>query len=166
MEVDFQHIIAKNKGILYKIGRAYTNEQADFDDLYQEILIQLWQSYPRFEGKSKLSTWIYRVALNTAMTFVKKEKRRIDRPHMEEEMLQIADFPFENTAIQKEQEHQLNLLYASINQLKKDERAIVLLHLEGKQYDEIATIVGINTSHVGVKLLRAKQKLQKLIFQK
>ncbi len=161
LKPDFQHIIDENNGILYKIARSYTRQEVDFKDLYQEILVQLWQSYPRFEGKSKVSTWMYRVALNTAMTFVKKKGRNATAPL--ENNFQIADRPFERQEAQKEEQDQLNALYAAINQLKKDERAIILLHLEGKQYDEIAEIIGITTSNVGVKLLRTKDKLKKIL---
>ena len=163
---DFQHIIETHNGILYKIARSYTDTAMDMEDLYQEMLIQLWQSYPRFEGKSKVSTWMYRVAFNTAMTFVKKQQRRPDQYGMEATAQHIADHPFEKAEAQNEQQRQLNLLYASINQLKKAERAIILLHLDGKQYDEIAEIVGITVNNVGVKLLRTKQKLQKMMVQK
>ena len=154
-----------HKGILYKIARSYTKDKADFEDLYQEMLVQLWQSYPRFEGKSKLSTWMYRVALNTAMTFVKKQRKHKERSQAIG-FQQLSDNPFERQAAEQTHQAKLDLLYASIKQLKKEERAIVLLHLEGKQYDEIAAIIGITTSNVGVKLLRAKKKLQAMMVKK
>ncbi len=163
MKIEFQHIIEEHNGILYKIGRSYTQNAVDFDDLYQEMLIQLWQSYPRFKGASKISTWMYKVALNTAITFVKKHKRH---QHQSTEQLPLSITPEESPFKDEEQQQKIELLYACINELKKEERAIILLHLEGNQYDEIAEIMGITVSNVGVKLLRIKKKLQKQLTAK
>ena len=131
-------------------------EEADFKDLYQEILIQLWQSFPRFRGEAKISTWIYKVALNTSLRFQKQQKKRIDTHSIQSIDFKIADNNFsKNTQKQK----QIELLYKAINQLAKDDRAIILLHLDGKKYQEIAEIMGITTSNVGVKILRIKKQL-------
>lgn len=166
METAFRHIIDEHYGILFKIGRAYTRDDADFADLYQEILIQLWESYPRFKGQSKLSTWIYRVALNTALTHTRKEKRRPAGHSIEKEAFRLSDDSQLQSEEQQQKERNIELLYQCINELKKDERAIILLHLDGNSYEETAQIMGISTSNVGVRLLRTKKKLQKRLIAK
>lgn len=166
MESGFQHIIDQHYGILYKIGRAYTRDQADFEDLYQEMLIQLWQSFPRFKGASKLSTFIYRVALNTALTHQRKAKREPRAYNLEERAYRLADNSALETETERQREQQVNLLYECINDLKKEDRAIILLHLEGNAYEEMAEIMGITVNNIGVRLLRVKKRLQKLLMAK
>ncbi len=166
MEEQFRHIIDEHNGILYKIGRSYTRDEADFQDLYQEMLIQLWESYPRFQGQSKLSTWIYRVVLNTALTHSKKAKRRPNASPLEGHAYRLADESAKEQSEKYTAEQQVQLLYQCINELKKDQRAIVLLHLEGNSYEEIAEIMGVTVSNVGVRLLRSKKKLQRLLTAK
>lgn len=161
---DFQHIIDQHYGILYKIGRAYTQDQADFEDLYQEMLIQLWQSFSRFQGNAKLSTFIYRVALNTALTHQRKAKRRVDQAGLEEQLYRLPDNSAGETEEMKQQEQRINMLYDSINELKKEDRAIILLHLEGNSYEEMADVLGITVNNIGVRLLRVKKRLQKLLM--
>ncbi len=162
MSQDFKDIVAKHHGIFYKIARAYTIEKADFDDLYQEMLIQIWKSLHNFKEESKLSTWIYRVSLNTALTFQRKEKKKIPIKQLNEfeNIDQLNKAAFEKTNIKEEK---IELLYKCINQLKKDERAIILLYLENKKYEEIALIIGLKSSHIGVKINRIKAKLHKLL---
>ncbi len=162
-ENDFKPIIDEYNGILYKIARSYTLVEVDFKDLYQEMLIQLWKSYKRFKGESKISTWIYRVALNTALTFHKKQKRRQQTNPLENLSFKIPDDSGVGVEQVYRKEEKIELLYKCINQLGKDERAIILLHLEEKKYDEIAEIIGLSTSHVGVKLMRIKKQLFKLL---
>jgi RNA polymerase sigma-70 factor (ECF subfamily) len=166
LQNEFQHIIDQHYGILYKIGRAYTQDQADFEDLYQEMLIQLWQSYPRFQGNSKLSTFIYRVALNTALTHQRKAKRRVDQAGLEEQLYRMPDPSQGETEAYRQREERINLLYESINELKKEDRAVILLHLEGNSYEEMAEILGITVNNIGVRLLRVKQRLQKRLIAK
>lgn len=166
MQSDFQHIIDQHYGILYKIGRAYTRDQADFEDLYQEMLIQLWQSFPRFKGNSKLSTFIYRVALNTALTHQRKSKRRPGALHLEDQMYRLPDTSQDEAEAEQRRDAKVNLLYESINELKKEDRAIILLHLEGNSYEEMADILGITINNIGVRLLRVKKRLQKRLTAK
>ena len=163
MKEQFKDIIREHHAMLYKIGRSYTSEEADFKDLYQEMLIQLWKSMKRFKGKAKLSTWVYRVVLNTALTYKRNKKRRaftIGRvqtiPSTELESLPL---PEDSSST----EDRVELLYRCINQLKKDERAIILLYLENHKYEEIAEITGLSTNHIGVKILRIKNQLAKLL---
>ncbi|MCF8330915.1 MAG: RNA polymerase sigma factor [Bacteroidales bacterium] len=161
---DFKSVIDKYYPLLYKIGRSFTNNKADFDDLYQEMLIQVYHSMKQFKGKSKMSTWIYRVALNSAISYSRKHKRK------EREISRDNFNLHENSSDEKndvnEREKKIELLYESINELKKDERALILLHLEGKQYDEIAEIMGISRTNTGVKIMRIRKKLQRILTKK
>lgn len=165
MEASFKHLVDQNYGILYKIGRSYTNSEADFRDLYQEMLIQLWQSFPRFKQMAKGSTWLYRVALNTAITFRKKQQKEATQIAMSPDFLK--DLKTSPDILEKEikKGQQIDLLYTCINQLNKDDRAVILLHLEGNNYETIAEITGITSNYVGVKLLRIKKRLYKLLNQ-
>lgn len=162
MESAFKQLLDQHNRILYKIGRSYTTNHADFDDLYQEMLIQLWKAYPRFRGDSKVSTWLYRVALNTALTFTRKTKRNIWFQPIEDAS-PVVDNSEELKAEEAEQQKQIDRMYYCINQLSKDDRAIILLHLEGKSYVEMAEILGIGKSNLGVKLMRLKKRLAKMM---
>lgn len=166
MEETFKHIIAKHNGILYKIARSYAAEKVDFDDLYQEILIQLWNSFARFEGKAKISTWIYRVALNTALTFTKKKKRKPHTTEVTDWIINTADEGPDQLVFEQQQQQKVDLLYHCINELPKEERALILLHLDGKSYEESADIMGITSNYVGVKIMRIKKRLFKLLSEK
>lgn len=163
MKKQFKNIIDQHNGILYKIGRSYTTEEADFKDLYQEMLIQLWKSLDKFRGKSKISTWIYRVALNTALTYKRKSKRRKPTDGLDKMNEKMACQDDEAIEMVKETEQKIELLYKCINLLKKDERAIILLHLDGRKYEEIAEIIGLTKNHVGVKIKRIKDRLHRLL---
>lgn len=163
MKKEFKNIIDQHNGILYKIGRSYTTEEADFKDLYQEILIQLWKSLDKFQGKSKISTWIYRVALNTALTYKRNSKRRKLSDSLDKMNEKVACSGGEAMEVMKETEQKIELLYKCINLLKKDERAIILLHLDGRKYEEIAEIIGLTKNHVGVKIKRIKGRLHRLL---
>lgn len=163
MNQDFKSIISNHKGILYKIARSYASDDDDFHDLYQEILIQIWTSKKKFKKESKLSTWIYRVALNTALTHKKKNQKKTNlakdiktNPLLVESIDIGVDESFAK-------EEKITLLYKCIKQLKKGDRALILLYLEEKKYEEISEITGLTTSHVGVKIKRIKEKLFKLL---
>lgn len=166
MNKEFQHIIDQHHGILYKIGRAYAQDSADFEDLYQEMLIQLWQSFPRFQGASKLSTFIYRVVLNTALTHQRKAKRRGQAVPLETALYHLPDAGAAETEVAQQRERQVSMLYQCINELKAEDRAIILLHLEGNAYEDMAEILGVTVNNIGVRLLRVKQRLQKLLIAK
>ena len=162
MKDQFRAFIKANEGILYKVGRSFTDNQADFDDLYQEFLIQIWKSMDRFEGKSKASTFIYRIALNTALTFQKQRER-----HQVRIFDAVKTFLADRTT-REDQENlskKVKLLYQCIYQLKDGQKAIILLYLEEKSYQEIAEITGITINLVGVKINRAKKKLQELLVE-
>ena len=156
---DFEQIIKDFHPIFYKISRAYTDSEDDFNDLFQEMLIQVWTSYKNFRNESKLSTWLYRLALNTALSFQRKNKKVNLATY---EVPIVADDNSE--AVEREQ--RIELLYSCIRELAKDERSLILLQLEGKSYDEMSEILGITTTNVGVKLGRIKKKLQSLLNEK
>lgn len=159
---DFKSIIDAHHPILYKIGRSYASAE-DFDDLYQEMLINLWKGLQSFSGKSKLSTWIYRVVLNTALTYNRNNKRKkVSQVPVE----QIKDaMETDSRQEQQEQEDDIKRLYVAIRTLPKDDRSIMLLYLEEKSYDEIAEIIGIKRNNVAVKINRAKKKLYELLTE-
>ena len=142
--------------IIVKICRAYTDTQEDFEDHYQEVCLQIWRSRDKFHEKSKWSTWIYSLTLNVCLTLLKKsnndKKKHLDYlpTEYETESKVFAD-------------EDLNLLYSAIKQLSESDRAIILLYLEEKTYQEIADIIGSNPNNIGVKIKRIKDKLKKLL---
>jgi RNA polymerase sigma-70 factor (ECF subfamily) len=154
---DFIQGIKENEGIIYKVARLYTNSAEDQKDVYQEIVYQLWKSYPSFKANSKISTWMYRVALNTAISHLKKEKRKGTRVSIDNFLLNKID------EIDTVIEERITLLYAHIKKLSIVEKGIILLHLEGKNYDEIAAITGFTNTNIGTRLGRIKQKLKSQI---
>jgi RNA polymerase sigma-70 factor, ECF subfamily len=154
----FLTIIAENQGIIHKVCGVYCDTSEDREDLFQEIVAQLWRSFPTFRHESKVSTWMYRVSLNTAITRFKKDKRRPDRDSIEQSTVQIAYVEYDETV-----EHRIKLLHKAISKLTGIEKSIVLLFLEDKKYEEIAEIVGITQNYVRVKMNRVKVKLKKLM---
>jgi len=152
-EDKFVEDINRNIGIIHKICNVYFNSQHDRQDASQEILYQLWKSYHSFKGESEFSTWMYKVALNTAITYAKKsdrEPRKEMVPH--------------NVITEINEQHHINeklrLLYAAINELSEIDKAITLLFLEEKSYDEIANITGLTKTNVSVRLVRIKKSLK------
>ncbi|MEM6724078.1 MAG: sigma-70 family RNA polymerase sigma factor [Bacteroidota bacterium] len=160
----FKRIVQEYHPILFKIGRSYTDNEFDFQELYQEMLIQLWRAMPNFNEQSKLSTFIYRVALNTALTFQRGRDRRRRRFLFGKIPKEL---PSEDQVITKqENEQRIDLLYEAIRSLKPENRSLILLSLEGHSYEQIAEILGISSSNVGVKLLRTRKQLSKLLNAK
>jgi RNA polymerase sigma-70 factor (ECF subfamily) len=158
LEKEFLQIIKKNQGIIHKVCNIYCDDQDDRDDLFQEIVAQLWKSFPTFREESKFTTWMYRVALNTAITTFKKTKRRPDQNRLTYENFQVKD---ENYDIEAEEE--IKNLHRAVAQLTGVEKSIVLLFLENKKYEEIAEITGITQNYVRVKMNRIKKKLKKFM---
>lgn len=154
----FLNIVTKNQGIIHKVCGVYCDTIEDREDLFQEILSQLWRSYPSFRNESKISTWMYQVSLNTAITHFKKNKRRPDKSDFNKNFLQIADDHIDDSY-----EDQLKLLHKAITKLTGIEKSIILLYLEDKDYEEIAGIIGITQNYVRVKMNRIKGKLKKLM---
>ncbi len=151
-------MINANRSIIYKVCNVYGCKKSYQEDLFQEIVMQLWKSFPRFRGESLPSTWIYRIALNTAVTHFRKENRQVVRQTMSPQMLEVADIPpFLN------EDHQEIMLRQAIEKLSRIEKAIILLYLDDKTYEEIGEIIGITKNNAGVKLNRIKSKLEKII---
>ncbi|MFA0962718.1 RNA polymerase sigma factor [Roseivirga sp. BDSF3-8] len=153
----YEEYIENNRAIIYKICRAYARSEADFQDLFQEVCLQLWKSRDRFDNSSKLSTWIYRVTLNTCLTMTRHERREPAKVAVRE--TDVVTGPAEPD----EESLRLEALYAALKKLSEADRAVILLYLEEKSYKEIAEILGISLSNVGVKINRIKTKLTELI---
>jgi RNA polymerase sigma-70 factor (ECF subfamily) len=158
LEKEFLQTITENQGIIHKVCSVYCDQEEDRRDLFQEILAQLWKSYPSFRNESKFSTWMYRVALNTAITSFKKGKRQPDKPGISFESLQMAEEMYD-----QHEEEQIKMLNKAISQLSGIEKSIILLFLEDKKYEEIAEITGITQNYVRVKMNRIKKKLKLLM---
>lgn len=158
LEKEFLQIIQKNQGIIHKVCNMYCDLEEDRNDLFQEIVAQLWKSFPSFRNESKFSTWMYRVALNTAITTFKKDKRRPDQSRLTYENFQIAEDKYD-----AETEESIKQMHRAVAQLTGVEKSIVLLYLENKKYEEIADITGITQNYVRVKMNRIKKKLKKLM---
>ncbi len=157
-EADFVALLNENQNLVHKICRMYTDSKAAHDDLFQEISIQLWRSYDRFEGKSKFSTWMYRVGLNTAITLYRKEKKRIDNGVLHENTPQLMVQEYDT-----EIDEQLDWLYKKINSFSEIDKALILLYLEDKKYEEISETLGISSINARVKMNRIKKKLKEMI---
>jgi RNA polymerase sigma-70 factor, ECF subfamily len=154
---EFAQRLAENELIIHKICRLYGRTDEDRKDLFQEIVIQAWQGYEKFKGDSKFSTWLYRVAINTAISGVRKTKRSIPLVNVE----MIPDVP--NTG--PSEEEQLHLLTRAIERLNPVEKALVTLYLEEKTYQEMELIIGISKGALRVKMTRIKEKLRSLLNQ-
>lgn len=149
---EFVDLIEKNKGIIHKIALTYSSTNADKEDLYQEICLQLWRSFSKYRGESKISTWLYRVALNTAISTVRKKNRYIETVELDPDRhYQVKD---------SEKLEVTNNLIRAIYQLDNIDRAIILLWLEEKKYEEISEIMGLSRSAVSVRLVRVRKKLE------
>ena len=145
-------------GIIIKSCRAYTNTQEDFEDYYQEVCLQIWRSHESFREESQQSTWVYRLTLNVCLTLLKKDKKKSITSHfLPQELIDDSQvFPDES----------LNHLYDAIKQLSEIDRAVILLYLEEKSYQEIADIIGTNPNNIGVRIKRIKERLKKLLHGK
>lgn len=149
-------MIEEHQLLLHKVCRIYASNEVDQQDLFQEIVIQLWKAYPKFKGDSKLSTWLYRVAINTAITGLRRKKDFITS-YEPENLPHPSD---DNTSA--DQEEQLQQLYKAIAQLNEVEKAIVMLYMEDRSYDEMEEIMGISSGTLRVKMNRIKDKLRQL----
>ena len=150
----FDEWLAGHKGILFKVVHAYAFEHADRQDLFQEIAIQVWRSVAAFRGESSVPTWMYRVALNTALAWTRKEGRHQRGKEQLEEVEGLL-----TTASSQTRDPRVEWLYQQIAQLKEVDRSVALLLLDGFSYKEIASVVGLTESNVGVKINRIKSAL-------
>ncbi|WP_029283781.1 RNA polymerase sigma factor [Pedobacter sp. R20-19] len=156
-ETIFLSLINQHQGIIHKISKMYMKEVENQRDLFQEIIVQLWKAYPTFKGKSNFSTWMYRVALNTALVYFKKENRKVDQALLDDN-LNIADV---NDG--ESEEEKLDYLYKAVQELNAVEKALIFLFLENQSHREIAENLGISEINARVKLNRTKEKLQIII---
>lgn len=157
MEKKFIEMIHRHERIIYKVCSFYISDQYPMSDLYQDVIINLWKAFAGFRNECALSTWVYRITLNTCISGLRKEKRQM-RHHVPLSVLN--DLPDELD--DGELEEKIQTMYLLINQLKTMEKAIVLLYLEDKSYQQIADITGLTLSNVATKLKRAKEKLKKM----
>ena len=158
LESKFLSDFEKNQNIVHKVCRIYTNHQDAHNDLFQEIAIQLWKNYAKFRGEAKFSTWMYRVALNTAISLYRKSSKRIKTQDISELTFKIQSREYDDT-----EEIQLKALYQAIKTLSDIDRALIFLYLEDKPYREIAATLGITEVNARVKMNRAKDKLKKIL---
>jgi len=156
-EEAFNKIVKDNHTSIYRICMAYLYDKSHADDLYQEILIQVWKSLNSYKGDAQLSTWVYRVAINTALNYNIKNKKHVTFSLREVIIIEGNESDKEN------KEKELDKLFYCIQQLEAQDRLIISLVLEDKSYKEIAEIVGSNINHIGVKISRIKARLFKLM---
>lgn len=154
----FLQLLEENQNIAHKICRLYTNDQDSHNDLFQEITIQLWKAYPKFRGDAKFSTWMYRVALNTAITIYRKSKRSVQTTPFDSVDFKISDQDDADTM-----DENITVMYSAIKQLNDIDKALVFLYLEDKNYKEISDTLGISEVNARVKMNRIKTKLKNII---
>ena len=153
-EIEFLQLITSNQGIIGKVCSIYCNQREDYEDLFQEITYHAWKGYKTFRGEAKFSTWLYRIALNTAISSFRKKRPAIDL---------VPSVPDINSDHPSEKNEQHQLLLWAIKQLNEGERAIIALYLDEMSYQEIAEIIGISENNVGVKINRIKNKLHQIL---
>ncbi len=156
-EQEFLTRIESHKGILYKVSKMYMDNHDDQQDLFQEIVCQLWKSYDTFRNESQFSTWMYRVAVNTAIVFLRKEKRKVDKYEIASENIK------DDEGDSHIKESQLDHFYKAVQKLEKIDKAIIFYQLEGFSHKEIGENLGISEGNARVKLNRAKEKLKEII---
>ncbi|MBQ3751284.1 MAG: RNA polymerase sigma factor [Bacteroidales bacterium] len=150
-EKQFEELVKQYKRTIYSVCYMFSRDKEEINDLFQEILVRLWLGFDQFEQRSSVNTWVYRIALNTAINSDKRAKRR---PQTVPLSTDIDPYDPQDSSLE-----QVRQLYALINQLDVMDRGLVLLWLEGIGYDEIAAIMGITVANVGIKLHRIKEKL-------
>ena len=153
-ETDFERMVREHKSTVYTVCYMFSKDTDEVNDLFQEVLINLWKGFDSFRGESKVDTWIWRIALNTCISDDRKKKRRGERVPLE----MAADLYTDTD----EDTKQIRQLYARINKLGIMDRALVLLWLENLSYEEIGAIAGISAKNVSVKLVRIKQQLMQM----
>jgi RNA polymerase sigma-70 factor (ECF subfamily) len=158
LEHKFISEFQEHQNIIHKVCRIYTADQDSHNDLFQEITIQLWKAYPKFRGDSKLSTWMYRIGLNTAITLYRKSKRTIRTQDFDTVLHKIEATSYDNT-----EEEQLKLMYQAIRQLSDIDKGLIFLYLEDKNYSEISETLGISEVNARVKMNRIKTRLKTIL---
>lgn len=155
LEERFVGLIDRYKQVIYKVCLIYAYDDDVLNDLFQEVLLNLWEAFPRFRGECKESTWVYRVALNTCITYIRKESTRIPTISLTVDMESVLDEQDEHGML-------LRKMYQMISKLDKPERAILMLWLEDKSYEEIADVMNISKANVGMRLTRIREKLRNM----
>jgi RNA polymerase sigma factor (sigma-70 family) len=155
LENQFLELVNENIGIVHKISRVYFHEPEDQQDLFQEIIFQLWKSFPSFSHQSKFSTWMYQVALNTAITYFRREKKNFRKEELQDHHLNVSLSSEQDSANDRAEE-----LNEAIKTLSRVDKSIVLLHLNNYNYEEIALMTGMTKSNVSVRLVRIKRALE------
>ena len=149
VEQEFLSVIREYERVIYKVCYLYTTPNATLNDLYQEVVLNIWKAFPKFRRECKISTWIYRIALNTCISFIRKEKN-------------IPEIVTLTQEADDETQAMLQQLYRMINRLGQLEKSIILLYLEEKSYEDISEITGLTVTNVATKLNRIKDKLKKM----
>lgn len=152
-EQEFAQLVRENKSTIYTVCYMFSKDQDEVNDLFQEVLINLWHGIDSFKGQSKISSWIYRLSLNTCISADRKKKRQATEP------LSMDINLFEDDDADT---RQIQMLYKRVHRLRPFDRAIVLLWLEGLPYDEIGLITGISAKNVSVRLVRIREELKKM----
>jgi RNA polymerase sigma factor (sigma-70 family) len=153
MESELLDILNCHRGLIFKVCHVYCRDAEDRKDLFQEIVYQVWKSRKSFRQESKITTWIYRIALNTAITHFRREQRQVTT------QLPNDSFDLPDLSGHDGREEQLSMLFTAIESLDRIDKSIILLYLEDRSYDEISEITGLSKSNVGVRLNRIKIKL-------
>jgi RNA polymerase sigma-70 factor (ECF subfamily) len=161
-EQRFRQCLADHANLMWKVVRAFAAAREDQEDLLQEIALQLWRSLPTFRGEAKQSTWIYRVAFNTALGWKRDEKRRHAKHENFFELNGPMEISVEHPATTRDQE-MVQQLYTAIRQLPKLDASLALMHLDGLSYREMSEVLGITESNVGVKLSRIRKQLAEML---
>jgi RNA polymerase sigma-70 factor, ECF subfamily len=157
----FLNILERNIGIILKIAGAYAKTVPDKEDLINDITLELWKSFGRFKGDSKVSTWIYRVALNISMNYKRKSEK--NKFYFFDDLKQTDGL---NWLVDNNDTSQLDILYQCIDELNKLNKAIILLYLDGNSHDEISEITGISKTNVGTRISRIKEQIKNLATTK
>ena len=152
-ETKFAQLVEEQKSTIYTVCYMFSKDQDEVSDLFQEVLVNLWKSFPTFEGRSDIRTWVYRVAMNVCVSLDRKKKRRDTVP------LTMDINPYEDENLNSKQ---MEMLRKRISLLGPFDRAIIMLWLENMSYDEIAAVVGISVKNVSVRLYRIKEELKKM----
>lgn len=153
---EFMRLLKENKGIVYKICNSYCSDKDDRNDLAQEIIYNLWKSFGNFNNAFKFSTWMYRIALNVAISFYRQEKKFKNHDSVSEGLIVFEDDP----EVKNDVENNLQLLQGFINELREIDKAIILLYLDEKSHKEIAEITGFTETNVATKINRIKDRLR------
>ncbi|MFZ6013874.1 MAG: RNA polymerase sigma factor [Bacteroidota bacterium] len=154
----FIEIVTENQGMIHKVCRLYRDTIEDREDLFQDIVLELWKSISTFQHESKIGTWIYRIAFNTAIARYRSKSSKIRYQEISDQELNLSVKPKDYDA-----EDPVDLLYTAINKLNNIEKAIILLYLENLSYQEMSGILGLSESNVSVKLTRIRKKLKEFI---